>query len=319
MKRFMSVVVAGAMALGSVAFVGVSSASASTTPTIKLSDPKAILGLGAVTITATTSVAGTVNFTAGTASINGCAAVATTTATPFIATCSWTPAAAGAISLGATFTPSDAVTYSSATATPIAELVALPVQGQGTSPIALYVDTILASGSTGPLAPKFGTGCQITNEFIVGQTVVFRVYGNNYALGGAPLTSLNVSSATVTVAGVATPLALAYGNHSGVAFWTAPLKTGTGTGLYSTLGVINYSVTFNTIAVPAVTKKVHATKLVVTMRNGKRVMHNGRVVMHRVSFLKTVVVTPAVPGATGTFQSNFTPSSVATLNALPAA
>jgi hypothetical protein len=309
------------LALGSVALVGISSASAATpaATTIKLTNPNAIFGLGAVTITATTSVAGTVNFTAGTTSITGCAAVATSAATPFLATCSWTPAAAGAISLGATFTPTDTVDYAGSTATPIAEIVAVPVQGTPTGPISLYVDTILASGSTGPLAPVFGAGCEITNEFIVGQTIVFRVYGNDWALGGATLTSLNVSTATVTIAGVTTPLALAYGNHGGEAFWTAALKTGTTAGLYSTLGIINYTVTVNTIAVPAVTKKVKETKLVPTLKKGKKVIKNGKVVTHRVTYVKTVVVTPAVAGATGTFVSNFNPDSVATLNALPAA
>ena len=185
--------------------------------------------------------------------------------------------------------------------------------------ISLYVDTILASGSTGPLAPIFGAGCEITNEFIIGQTIVFRVYGNDWSLKGAPLSPLNVSSATVTVAGVTAPLALAYGNHSGEAFYTAALKTGTAAGLYSTLGIITYTVTVNTIAVPAVTKKVRETKLVPTLKNGKRIVRHGKVVTHRVTFLKTIVVTPAVAGATGTFVSNFSPSSVATLNALPAA
>ncbi len=319
MKRLMSLVVAGAMALGSVAVVGVSTASAATTPTtIKLTDPKAILGLGAANIVATTSVAGKVEFTAGGTDITGCAAVATGTVTPFLATCSWTPAASGAISLGANFTPTDAVTYASSTATPIAEVVAVPVQGNPAAPISLYVDTIVASGSTGALAPKFGVGCEITSEFIVGQTIVFRVYGNDWAQGGAVLTPLNVSSATVTIGGVATPVALTYGNHAGVAFWTAPLATGTATGQFNTLGIMTYKVTFNTIAVPAVTKKVRASKLVPTIRNGKHVYVHGRLVTHRVSYLKTVVVTPAVPGATGTFQSNFNPLSQVTLNAVPA-
>jgi hypothetical protein len=320
MKRIMSLVVAGSLTLGSVAIIGVASASAAaqTATTIKLTNPNAIMGMGAATITATTNVAGTVDFTAGTTSITGCSAVITSTVTPFLATCAWTPAAAGAISLGATFTPTDAVDNANSTATPIAEIVAVPVQGNPTAPISLYVDTILASGSTGPLAPVFGAGCEITNEFIVGQTIVFRVYGNDWSLAGAALSTLNVSSGTVTIAGVATPLVLAYGNHSGEAFWTAALKTGTTTGLYSTLGVINYTVTMKTIAVPAVTKKVRETKLVPTVKNGKKLVRNGKVVTHRVAFMKTVVVTPAVAGATGTFQSNFSPSSVATLNALPA-
>jgi hypothetical protein len=320
MKRIMSLVVAGSLTLGSVAIIGVSTASAAaqTATTIKLTNPNAILGMGAATITATTNVAGTVDFTAGTTSIVGCSAVITSTVTPFLATCAWTPAAAGAISLGATFTPTDIVDNADSTATPIAEIVAVPVQGTPTAPISMYVDTILASGSTGPLAPVFGAGCEITNEFIVGQTIVFRVYGNDWSLNGAALSPLNVSSATVTIAGVATPLVLAYGNHGGEAFWTVSLKTGTTTGLYSTLGIINYSVAMNTIAVPAVTKKVRETKLVATIKNGKKLVRNGKVVTHRVAFLKTIIVTPAVAGATGTFVSNFNPDSVATLNALPA-
>jgi hypothetical protein len=321
MKRIMSLVVVGSLALGSVAVIGISSASAATqaATTIKLTNPNAILGMGAATITATTNVAGTVNFTAGTTSITGCSAVVTSSVTPFLATCAWTPAAAGAISLGASFTPTDVVDNADSTATPIAEIVGVPVQGPTTSPISLYVDTILASGSTGPLAPVFGAGCEITNEFIVGQTIVFRVYGNDWSLAGAPLSPLNVSSATVTIAGITAPLVLAYGNHGGEAFYTVSLKTGTTTGLYSTLGIINYKVAVNTIAVAAVTKKVRETKLVPTLKNGKKLIRNGKVVTHRVAYLKTVVVTPAVAGATGTFVSNFNPDSQATLNALPVA
>src|SRR6204780_2278369 len=200
MKRIMSLVVVGSLALGSVAVFGVATASAAqTATTIKLTDPKAVFGMGAATITATTNVAGTVNFTAGTTSITGCAAVVTSSVTPFLATCAWTPAAAGAVSLGATFTPTDTVDNANSTATPIAEIVAVPVQGSPTAPISLYVDTILASGSTGPLPPVFGAGCEITNEFIVGQTIVFRVYGNDWSLAGAALSPLNVSSASVTI------------------------------------------------------------------------------------------------------------------------
>jgi len=170
------------------------------------------------------------------------------------------PSAAGATALGATFAPPTRP-IGPATAATFNVIVGSPVQGTTPNPISLYVDTIVASGSTGVLAPEFGAGCEITSEFIVGQTIVFRVYGNDSALGGAVLTPLNVSTATVTIPGVATPLALSYGNHGGVAFWTAPCH-GYDTGKYDTLGIINYKVTFNTIAVPAVTKKVTATKLV---------------------------------------------------------
>ena len=321
MKRIMSLIVVGSLALGSVAVYRHSSASAATqtATTIKLTNPNAILGMGAATITATTNVAGTVNFTAGTTSITGCAAVVTSTVTPFLATCAWTPAAAGAVSLGR-----DVHTD----------------RRRGQRELDRDTDCrdrrrsrtgnadALRSRSTSTrfsrparparLAPVFGAGCEITNEFIVGQTIVFRVYGNDWSLAGAALSPLNVSSATVTIAGVTAPLALAYGNHGGEAFWTASLKTGTTTGLYSTLGIINYKVSVNTIAVPAVTKKVRESRLVPTIKNGKKLVVNGKVVTHRVSYLKKVIVTPAVAGATGTFVSNFNPDSVATLNALPA-
>ncbi len=320
MKRIMSGTAVGAMILGSIAAFGVTTASAATTtPTVVLSGGSAVFGISPGTITATASVAGAVTFTAGGAAITGCSAAPTATVAPFIALCTWTPTAAGATNLGATFTPTDTTDFATATAATLAVVVGSPVQGTTPNPISIYVDTIVASGATGVLAPEFGAGCEITSEFIVGQTIVFRVYGNDAALGGAVLTPLNVSTATVTIPGVATPLALSYGNHGGVAFWTAPLKTGTATGLYDTLGIINYKVTFNTIAVPAVTKKVHATKLVAMLKNGKHVIVNHKVVMHRVGYTKTVVLTPAVAGGVGSFSSNFNPLSQPTLNAVPAA
>lgn len=310
MTRFIKGVSVAVLALASVATVGVTAASAAqTTPTVTLKTSAVLDGLPQ-TISATTSVAGAVTFTLSGATISGCNAVATTTTAPFAAICTWTPSAAGAVSLGASFAPTDTTDYTAATAT-LAATVAAPVQGTP-GPIFLYVDTILASGSTGSLAPEFGAGCEITNEFILGQTIVFRVYGNDAALGGVALTPANVSSATVTIAGVSTPLTLTYGNHGGVAFWTTPLATGTKTGQYSTLGILSYTVSFKTIAVAAVTKQVTAYKWVYKTVKGVR--------KHvKVSYKKTVTVTPAVAGATGTFVSNFNSASVATLNALPAA
>jgi hypothetical protein len=320
MKRIISSIAVGALALGSITTFGVTTASAATTtPTVVLTGGSAVAGISPGTITATASVAGAVSFTAAGVAISGCSAVPTATVTPFLALCTWAPTVAGVTALDATLAPTDTTDFGPATAPPFSADVASPVQGVSANPISLYVDTIVASGSTGVLAPEFGAGCEITSEFIVGQTIVFRVYGNDAALNGAVLTPLNVSSATVTIPGVTTPLPLTYGNHGGVAFWTAPLKTGTGAGLYDTLGIINYKVTFNTNAVNAVTKKVHATKLVPTMKNGKRVIVNHKVVMHRVGYEKTITVTPAVAGAVGTFASNFNPLSQPTLNAVPAA
>jgi hypothetical protein len=313
------------MVLASVATVGITAASAATTtPTVVLSGGKAIVGQGPVGIIATTSVAGAVSFTAAGVAIIGCTTVATTTATPFTATCLWAATAPGPVILGATFTPTDTTNFGTATANAYTVYVAVPVQTvTGLSPLPLYVDTIVGSGHyVTAIAPIYG-GCQITNEFLVGQTIVFRAFGS--AQDGTPLTPLNVSSATVTVQGVSTPLTMSFGNHGatnttqgtdGVAFWTAALFTG-GTG-YSTLGLIPYTVTFKTIAVPAVTKKVPAIKWVLLRKAGKVVHVNGKVVYTAVKYTKTVIVTPAVAGATGTFTPDFNTPSTATLNAVPA-
>ena len=131
------------------------------------------------------------------------------------------------------------------------------------------MDTVLAGGSSGPLAPRFGVSCAITSQFIVSQTIVFRVYGNNETLGGAIMDPTNTAKAYVEVAGIANPIPLNYGNHSGVAFWTGIIKTSTAAGLYNTLGLINFKVTM--IAKEQTSVKVLTTKLVRKVVNGVRV------------------------------------------------
>ncbi len=306
-----------ALALAGSAIVGSPSAiAAGTTPTLVLSGGSTVFGLSPAIIVATAGAPGNVAFSVGTNVIVGCEAVAATTVTPFVAKCSWVPAVAGPSTLNATLTPTDAVTYTVANAAPFTVKTGLPVQGTIPNPISLYVDTVLASGSTGVLAPRFGVSCAVTSQFIVGQTIVFRIYGNDADLGGAVLDSTNVASASVQVAGVPTPLPLTYGNHSGVAFWTAVLKTGTTPGLYNTLGVINYKVTVTTKDRNSI--KVLATKLAPRMLNGVRVRDSGGTQIYdRVSYYRTIPVTPALKGATAVWQSNFTPSSQLTLYAVP--
>jgi len=108
---------------------------------------------------------------------------------------------------------------------------------------------------------------------------------------------------------------LAYGNHSGVAFWTGVLKTGAAP-LYSTLGVINYKVIM--IAKDSSTMKVLSTKLIPRMENGKRVLSDtGATVYERVSYYHTVKLTVPLRGATGTWTSNFTANSQLSLFAAP--
>lgn len=316
MKKFVSSVVIGAMALVGGAVVG-GAAYAATTPTLVLSGGSAVFGLDPAIIVATASTAGTVKFQAAGVDIKGCEAVATTTVTPFVAKCSWVPAKSGATVLGGVLTPTDATNFTSATAAAFTVKVGVPVQGV-ISPIHLYVDTVLASGSTGVLAPRFGVSCAITSQYIVGQTIVFRVYANNADLAGAVMDPTNTEKAYIEIAGVKDPIVMTYGNHSGVAFWVGVLKTGTAPGLYNTLGVISFKVTMVAKELNAV--KVLTTKLVRKVVNGVQVKDSsGRLVYERVPAFRTVPVSPALAGSVGTWSSNFTPNSQLTLYAVPTA
>jgi hypothetical protein len=295
-----------------------------TAANIVLSGGAAILGVSPGIIVASTSTTGTVTFDSMANSvataIAGCSNVDVIgTAGSYVALCTWTPSAAGPAVLSASLTPTSG---SPSTSANLNVTVGTPIQGQQ-FPISMYVDTIMGSGPTGtPIAPIIGAGCEITNEFLVGQTIVFRVYGNDAQLNGAPLTPANVSQAYVTVAGFAgSPITMSYGSHGGQAFWVGVLSTGTKVGQYNTLGVIPYTVTMKTVAVPgkpAVYKivKIYQWRLVNVLVNGKWVKQWRHVLIGGKKVLVRPGV-PAIPGATGTFNSAFNPASQATLNAVP--
>lgn len=313
MKKVIAGIVIGAITL----FGGAPSAIAAPAPsTLVLSGGSGVYQLDPIVINATASAAGTVAFKAGGNIIVGCEAVATTTVAPFIAKCSWVPAASGPTALSGSLTPTDSTNFAPVDSPILNVKVGVPGQGV-VSPIHIYVDTVLASGTSGALGPRFGVSCAITNEYIVGQGIVFRVYANNSDQGGAVMDSKNTAKAYIEIAGVKDPLPLSYGNHSGIAFWTAVLKTGAAP-LYNTLGVINYKVTM--IAKDSTTMKVLSTKLVPQIVDGKRVLGiDGRPVYDRMSYYRTVQVNPALKGATGTFTPNWTVASMLTLFALPKA
>ena len=316
MKKLIAGITVAAMALVGGAFGAGAAVAAPTASTLILTGGSGVFGLDPITINATASSAGTVAFKLGGKVITGCDAVSTTTTTPFVAKCAWVPEASGPAALSGTFTPSDAASFSPIDSPALNVKVGVPTQGI-VSPIHIYVDTVLASGTSGALGPRFGVSCAITNEYIVGQGIVFRVYANNSDQGGAVMDSKNTAKAYIEIAGVKDPIQLNYGNHSGIAFWTAVLKTGAAP-LYNTLGVINYKVTM--IAKDSSTMKVLSTKLVPQMLNGKRVLNdNGRPAYERVSYYRTVNVSPALKGATGTFTPNWTAASMLTLFALPKA
>ena len=316
MKKLIAGIAIGAMALVGGAFGAGAAVAAPAASTLILTGGSGVFGLDPITINATASNVGVVAFKLAGKVITGCEAVATTSVAPFVAKCAWVPDASGPAALSGTFTPGDAANFSPVDSPALNVKVGVPAQGV-ISPIHIYVDTVLASGTSGALGPRFGVSCAITNEYIVGQGIVFRVYANNSDQGGAVMDSKNTAKAYIEIAGVKDPLTLTYGNHSGLAFWTAILKTGAAP-LFNTLGVINYKVTM--IAKDSSTMKVLSTKLVAKKINGVRVRdESGRQVYDRVSYYRTVNVSPALKGATGTFTPNWTAASMLTLFALPKA
>ncbi len=318
MKRLVSRIIVVALALGSLAAFGVTTASAKVIPTVVLGGGAVPFLTDAANITATASVPGFVSFTAIDLAIPGCGAVATTVVAPFIASCRWTPIAEGSASLGATLTPTDATNFTTAIAVPRIVKIGAPTQGT-LSPITIFVDTQLATPPAG--MPKLALlgACALTGNFMLGHQIIFRAYANDATRGGEALTPLNTASATLTIAGIATPIPLRYSNSGGAgrAWWSAALQTGTAPGQYNTIGVIPFTVTF--IAKDSNSVKVLSTRLVALKKDGKRVVdENGRTVYERVAFYKTVSQFPALKGATGTFASNMFPaSSQVTLHPVP--
>ena len=187
------------VAIAAFASLGMATAHADA-PTLALSGGNGVFGLDPAVITATASVPGTVAFSAAGKIITGCEAVATTTVSPFTAKCSWVPAAAGATALTGVLTPTD-TTLAKVNSPTLNVKVGVPVQGV-ISPIHIYVDTVLASGTTGALAPRFGVSCAVTSEYLVGQGIVFRVYANNADQGGAVMDTTNTAKAYIEISGV---------------------------------------------------------------------------------------------------------------------
>ena len=287
---------------------GIAPAMAADAATITLTGgSKAVVNALPDTLVATTNSAGTVAYIADGKSIAGCDKVATTTVAPFVARCTWLPTVASKVVLTAVFTPAD-TTIAAVTSAAVTAAVGSPTQGV-VSPISIYADTVLASGSTGVLAPRF-SACAVQSEYLLGQKIVFRVYANNADLGGAVMDNTNTAKAYIEIAGVKDPIQLSYGNHSGISFWTGVLATGTGVGQYSTLGVINYKVTM--VSKDITTAKVLATKRVAVSVDGKTEWKWE-------SYYRTKKLTWPIVGATGTLVPNWTATSLLTLYAAPVA
>jgi hypothetical protein len=317
MKKIMSAVMVASLALaGAVSTSGIANAAPAAS-TLIMSGGNGVYDLGPVVINGTASALGTVEFIVNGKVVTGCEAVATASIAPYVAKCSWVPAKSGATVITGNFTPNDATNFAPAVSNTLNVNIGVPVQGV-VSPIHIYVDTVLASGTSGPLAPRFGVSCAIQSEYIVGQGIVFRVYANNADHGGAVMDTTNTAKAYIEVSGVKDPIQMSYGNHSGAAFWTGVLRTGTNPGQYNTLGVINYKVTM--VAKDSSTMKVLSTKLILKKVDGVKVLGaDGRPVYERVSYYRTVKLSLPLKGAVGTWKSNFMPASQLTLFALPKA
>ncbi len=93
--------------------ITINKASTSITISLPNSATDAALG-GAITITATVSQAGSVNFRLGGTTISGCGSVSSSAGS---ATCSWTPGSLGGATLSAVLTPTDSGNYDGATST----------------------------------------------------------------------------------------------------------------------------------------------------------------------------------------------------------
>jgi hypothetical protein len=119
--------------------ITVNKASTSISIALPNSATSAALG-GAITITATVSRAGSVNFQLGGSTISGCGSASAASTS---ATCSWTPASLGSVSLTAIFTPTDSSNFETSTTTTLSITV---VNGVST------VTLSLAGGAT--TAPK---------------------------------------------------------------------------------------------------------------------------------------------------------------------
>jgi hypothetical protein len=194
---------------------------ASTTITISLpnSATDAPLG-GAITITATVSQAGSVNFKLGGSSISGCSSVSSSAGT---ATCSWTPGALGGASLTAVLTPSDSTNYEVATTTTLSVTV---VNGVTT------VSLSLAGGVT--QAPK---GQNIVITATVDQAGRISFFADGKRIAGCYNKAVSGSTKTctwkptvqkqVTLTSTLNPTNSAYSNSTGSLKVWVVRRTGT--------------------------------------------------------------------------------------------
>jgi hypothetical protein len=136
-------------------------------------------------------------------------------------------------------------------ATTTTTVAAIPANAGISKDFAINADTATISGET----PAVDAACSPTNTFQIGQTVLFRMYGQDLVTA-LPLLAANTKSVTVsipgTTAGSTAKVAMAYSTRDG--WWTGTLVT---TGYAA--GNYNYTMTIVTNPVKGV-KGVKAEK-----------------------------------------------------------
>jgi hypothetical protein len=179
--------------------------------------------------------------------------------------------ASGVVALGGGTASAQTTTTTTTTKPP-----ATPASGGISNSFVIDADTATISGET----PAVNAACSPTNTFQIGQTVLFRLYGE-FMPAKSLLLANNTKSVTATFPGATTgttvPVTMNYSSNDG--WWTGVLLT---TGYAA--GNYNYSITVVTNPVAAVTKKVNVT---IRLKHGRTT--------HRT---KTVIVSPAIPSET---------------------
>jgi hypothetical protein len=149
------------------------------------------------------------------------------------------------------------------------------------------VETVVGAGS--PSGSVYPGSCTLENDFGLGATVVFRMWGTDFEnaspLVGAPGANPNVSSVTVNgLPGVSPAPTMSFSTSDG--YWIYGWKTSTAT----PTGTVAYTVTVTLNPVGAVYKTAY--KNVTKTVNGKRVVR-------RVAYKK--LVSASIPAESYTF------------------
>lgn len=177
-------------------------------------------------------------------------------------------------------------TTTTTTPAPTTTTTAVPY-ASGNKYMSFNVETVVGGGS--PAGSVYPGSCTLENDFGLGATVVFRMWGTDFETGtplvGGAGANPNVESVTINgLPGVTTNPTMSYSTNDG--YWTYGWKTSTAT----PTGTVAYTVTVTLNPVGAVYKTAYknVTKTV-----------NGKKVTKRVAYKK--LVSAEIPAESYTF------------------